>query len=132
MGTFKETISSCTNCSGEFLTNPTFVCENINGDVCTSDEGNQRVAMFISAGGLRFLYGGKSNTTYYQSFNPRGLATDGLGNILIADYFSHTVHMVDCEGRFLQYISTNKNNFPYALSIDNENRLLDHFSIVLH
>ncbi|XP_048770048.1 uncharacterized protein LOC125676195 [Ostrea edulis] len=123
-GRIKQTIASCANCSGEILKNPTFVCENINGDICTSDEGNQRVAVFLSAGGLRFLYGGKSNTKNFQSFNPRGLATDCLGNILIADYFNHTVHMMNCEGRFLQYISTNKINFPYALSIVNGNRLL--------
>ncbi|XP_048766302.2 tripartite motif-containing protein 3-like [Ostrea edulis] len=123
-GTVKQTIGSCTNSPGEILKNPTFVCENVNGDVCTSDEGNQRVAVFLPAGGLRFLYGGKTDTTNLQSFNPRGLATDCLGNILIADYFNHTVHMIDREGRFLQYISTNKIIFPYALSIDNGNRLL--------
>jgi hypothetical protein len=123
-GTPKQTIASCTNCLGEILKSPTFVCENINGDICASDEGNQRVAVFVSTGSLRFIYEEKAEKTIHQSFNPRGLAADCLGSILIADYFNHTIHMTDCKGRFLQCIATNKVKFPYALSIDNRNRLL--------
>ncbi|XP_062572556.1 tripartite motif-containing protein 2-like [Saccostrea cucullata] len=102
------------------LVKPTYVCVNSNSDICTSDEGRQMVFVFISSGDLKFMYKGKKG---FKSFTPRGLATDCLGNILIADYINHAIHVIDSEGNFLRYILKDI-NFPTALAIDDRRRLL--------
>ncbi|XP_062572554.1 E3 ubiquitin-protein ligase TRIM71-like, partial [Saccostrea cucullata] len=58
------------------LAKPSYVCENINSDICTSDEGKHMVFVFYSAGNLKNVYKGKSDKTEFTSFTPRGLATD--------------------------------------------------------
>ncbi|XP_062576346.1 uncharacterized protein LOC134238238 [Saccostrea cucullata] len=102
------------------LVNPTYVCVNSNSDICTSDEGRQMVFVFSSAGELKFIYRGKKR---FKSFTPRGLATDFMDNILIADYINHAIHVIDSEGYFMRYIMK-EINFPTALSIDERRRLL--------
>ncbi|XP_062572557.1 E3 ubiquitin-protein ligase TRIM71-like [Saccostrea cucullata] len=110
----------CISGSHHKLKNPTYVCVNSNSDICTSDEVKQTVFVFISSGDLKFMYKGKKG---YKSFTPRGLATDCLGNILIADYINHAIHVIDSEGNFLRYVLKDI-NFPTALAIDDRRRLL--------
>ncbi|XP_061192129.1 E3 ubiquitin-protein ligase TRIM71-like [Saccostrea echinata] len=110
-------------CSEHDLVNPSYVCENANSDICTSDSGKQMVVVFLSAGDLKFMYKGKSDEKEFTSFTPRGLATDCMANILIADYLSHTIHVIDSEGCILRKIVEDI-NFPTALSVDERKRLL--------
>ncbi|XP_061192128.1 E3 ubiquitin-protein ligase TRIM71-like [Saccostrea echinata] len=105
------------------LIKPTYVCANINTDICTSDEGQQMVFVFFAAGNLKLTYNGKFDNSVFTSFSPRGLAADCMGNILIADKQNHAIHVIDSDGYFLRYILNNI-NFPTALAIDDRKRLL--------
>ena len=57
-----------------------------------------------------------------KPFYPSGLCTDDLGHILITDLHNHSVHIVDKDGHFLQYLLTAKQGLtmPYNIDVDNQ------------
>ena len=57
-----------------------------------------------------------------KPFYPSGLCTDDLGHILITDLHNHSVHIVDKDGHFLQFLLTAKQGLtmPYNIDVDNQ------------
>lgn len=95
---------------------PTYIAENINGDICIS---NKDVDIFDKKGNFRFTYNGHRNT--HLEFQPRGICTDILGNILVADAGNHCVHVLDSNGNLhkLYDVSPKENNFqPVTLTVE--------------
>ncbi|XP_062603060.1 E3 ubiquitin-protein ligase TRIM71-like [Saccostrea cucullata] len=115
-----------TDQNGERLfINPWGVCENVNEDICVSDF-NSKVVVLTKSGNLRFKYDGKVlKQTLKKEFAPRGVATDSLGHILIADKDNNVVHLISQDADFLSYILTENDGIsrPYGISVDRHDNL---------
>ncbi|XP_062614897.1 E3 ubiquitin-protein ligase TRIM71-like [Saccostrea cucullata] len=116
-----------TDQTGESLfMNPKFVCENINDDICVSDWKLCKVVVLNKVGGLRFKYDGNVPSRRLKAtFNPRWVATDSLGHILIADRDNDAVHLISQDGNFLSYILTEDDGIsrPWGISVDTSDNL---------
>ncbi|XP_061167421.1 uncharacterized protein LOC133176302 [Saccostrea echinata] len=100
-----------------------YVAENKNSDICVSDIGSSTVIILNKKGELQFTYIGNLKSKKYSSFTPFGIATDPMSRILVADCYNDCVHVIDCDGQFLSYISGNGLSLPYGLSISKDNIL---------
>nr|XP_022308350.1 uncharacterized protein LOC111114351 [Crassostrea virginica] len=98
---------------------PHYITENINGDICTSDY-NKGAVVVSKSGQQRFSYTGQGSR-----FRPVGICTDVLGNILVFDEVSRTVHLLGQDGKFLSFILSEHHGIknPIGLCVDNENNL---------
>ena len=97
--------------------NPTKIAENLNGDIYISDA---EVYVFNKMGHFRFSYNGEEKTT--KSFQPRGICSDKIGNILVADIGNKCIHVLDINGKLqtLYYVSSSSSEEfdPITLAID--------------
>lgn len=99
---------------------PYYITKNLNGDICTSDLDKHAVVVVTASGKQRFCYANPES-----EFVPRGLCTDVLGHILVCDYSSETIHMLDQDGLFLRLLLTKKQgvDHPCSVCVDAENNL---------
>uniref|UniRef100_A0A8W8MTQ3 Tripartite motif-containing protein 2 n=1 Tax=Magallana gigas TaxID=29159 RepID=A0A8W8MTQ3_MAGGI len=99
---------------------PHYITENINGDVCVSDNNKHAVVVVDKSGQHRFLYTGQGS-----GFTPYGICTDLLGHILVCDDISNTVHLLDQDGQFLSLLLTPQQGVysPRSVCVDDENNL---------
>lgn len=91
-----------------FSSIPKFITENNNGDVVisalnmTSHEDKSGVVAVINQNGTsRFIYKGHPQAS---ELRPRGICTDALSHILVCDLKTHSVQMLDKDGKFLSYL----------------------------
>lgn len=87
---FKNLVSRNTKCRATYST---YIAENTNRDICIS---HKDVDVFDKKGNFRFSYYGHRNTNL--EFQPRGICTNTLGHILVADAGNHGVHVLDSNG----------------------------------
>ncbi|XP_061171145.1 uncharacterized protein LOC133180694 [Saccostrea echinata] len=101
---------------------PNYITENCNGDIVVSDY-DRAVVVTDHGGRHRFSYTGPPSGS---GLRPRGICTDALLNILVCDVNTHTVQMIDKDGRFLSLILTPKQgiNRPQGLYYDVKSHLL--------
>nr|XP_022336157.1 uncharacterized protein LOC111132621 [Crassostrea virginica] len=98
--TGKEIQNIQRNNQGQKLySDPRYIAENINGDICTSDYNKRAVVVVNKSGQHRFSYKGRGS-----EFLPWGICTDVLGHILVCDKDNKSVHLLDQDGRFLSII----------------------------
>ncbi|XP_062609329.1 uncharacterized protein LOC134271089 [Saccostrea cucullata] len=99
-----------------------YITENQNGDVIVSDLWNG-VVVVNGEGKYRFSY---KSPPSGQRLSPHGVCTDVLMHVLICDYNTNCVQMIDKDGNFLRFLLTNRNdmNEPRSLFYDNKNHLL--------
>nr|XP_034306152.1 uncharacterized protein LOC109617037 [Crassostrea gigas]XP_034306153.1 uncharacterized protein LOC109617037 [Crassostrea gigas] len=99
---------------------PHYITEKINGDVCVSDYNKHAVVVVDKSGQHRFSYTGQGSR-----FNPYGICTDLLGHILVCDNVSKTVHLLDQDGQFLSLLLTSQQGVecPRSVCVDDENNL---------
>ena len=75
------------------------------GNVFVSDWRNDRVQKFDPDGAFIAAFGesgsGEAHNDESQFNRPSGLAVDGSGNIIVADWGNERVQVIDGEGRFL-------------------------------
>ncbi|XP_061182625.1 uncharacterized protein LOC133190962 [Saccostrea echinata] len=96
---------------------PFYITENINGDICTSDYEKEAVVVVIKSGQHRFSYTGQES-----GFIPLGICTDVLGHILVCDI--NNVHLLDQDGQFLSLLVTRERGiYPISVCVDDENIL---------
>lgn len=95
---------------------PNFITENNNGNVAVSDSWSA-VVVTECGGGYRFTYTGHPAAS---NLTPHGICTDALSHILVCDYASSTVHMLDKNGHFVSHIVsvTQEMTAPHSLSYD--------------
>ncbi|XP_062571716.1 uncharacterized protein LOC134233737 isoform X1 [Saccostrea cucullata] len=100
--------------------NPHYITENINGDICTSDFNKWAVVVVNKSGQHKFSYTGQES-----KFRPYGICTDVLGHILVCDGVSNTVHLLDQDGQFLCLLLTQEQAIycPRSVCVDDENNL---------
>lgn len=77
-----------------------YMAENINTDICLSIE--DQVHVICANGFHRFSYSG---TSMPQPLLPRGLCTNTMGHILVADENNLGIHVLDKDGRFLAMLT---------------------------
>ena len=96
----------------------------VNQDIYICEE---EYSLFDSAGKvmavgadykLRYEYTGQGDS----AFIPVEGCTDLMGHVLITDFNNHRVHMLDQEGRFIQYILTSQQGLhrPVTIDVDRE------------
>lgn len=115
-GELKQTIQH--NSSGhELFKEPYFITENTNRDVVVSDLGHNAIIVTEFGGKHRYSYTGPPSG---PRLTPRGVCTDVLSHILVSDFKTHTIHMVDKDGRFLTHLLTRSDDIlePWGLSYD--------------
>lgn len=98
-----------------------YINENLNGDICLSMGA---VHVFRANGDHRFTYDGKE-ASMSQPFLPRGVCTDILGHIIIADENNHGIHVMDKDGKFQTVIKIPGESLatPISLCVDSQNNL---------
>ena len=82
---------------------PSYITENMNGDVVVSDLTRQAVIVTSREGIYRFSYTGPPKG---PALSPGGICTDALSHILVCDLQTKTVHMLGKNGAFLSYLLT--------------------------
>lgn len=87
--------------------------ENNNGDVCAYD------ADMLVVGELKDEF--DSDTTELRS--GRNIVTDSLSQIVVTDYNSSCLHIIDQNGLFLKCLKCHGLKQTNALSLDNDGRL---------
>eukprot|EP00105_Crassostrea_gigas_P009980 XP_011425116.1 PREDICTED: E3 ubiquitin-protein ligase TRIM71 [Crassostrea gigas] len=98
-----------------------YITENRNSDICISRD--DVIEVFTETGERRFEYTGhRPPPKWNQAFTPKGIATDSYCHILIADINNKCVHIIDQDGKFLQYIDCGMRR-PWGLCIDSHDFL---------
>ena len=97
------------------------LCQNRNGDICVADPALNAVVVVNVEGMLKFLYRGNA-VMLNGHFMPRSIATDINGLIITNDCYSHSVHILDCDGKFLRLIENPTGDG--GLRVDSDNNLL--------
>jgi hypothetical protein len=99
---------------------PYYVTENSNGDLCAADMIRDAVIVISSTGIFRFSYTG--NPSAGTHFEPHGLAADSQSNLIIADWTSRKLHVIDEDGHFLRCLDFLSNEYsmeiPTGVCID--------------
>lgn len=104
---------------------PAYITENLNGDVIVADLDKHALIVTDLEGNYRFSYSGPPPEC---ELDPRGVCTDGLGHILVCDWTTRSVQMIDKDGHFLSSLMTSgpsyTNKPPYGLWYDDKSHLL--------
>lgn len=101
------------------------ICENrLNQNICVSDMVC-KVVVLTSSGNVRFSYLGVQPTVSRLPFNPRGIACDKQGNILVADLDNHVIHLLRGDGVFVTHVlsSTSPISQPWGICVDSQNKV---------
>ncbi|XP_062588349.1 uncharacterized protein LOC134250029 [Saccostrea cucullata] len=104
---------------------PRFVCENkLTSDICVSDIENM-VIVLEKNGKFRGRYNGRLPSSCKDPFAPRGIDSDSLGNILVADVNNDFVHLLDKDVQFITHILSSINPVlqPWGLHVDYKDRV---------
>lgn len=106
----------------ELYKDPHKITENNNGDVVVSDWSGA-VVVTEREGKHRFSYTGHP---LGSAILPRGICTDALSNILVCDIGSKSIHLIDKNGHFLQFLltTTEDEDIPWCVSCDTKNHRL--------
>ncbi|XP_061195215.1 uncharacterized protein LOC133203452 [Saccostrea echinata] len=112
-----QTIQHDNNTGQGLYSYPYYITENRNGDVIVSDLWRDAVVVTDGVGRHRFSYTGPPSGS---GLRPRGICTDVLSHILVCDYNTCSVQILDCDGRFLSQIETRQHGIdgPRGLSYD--------------
>lgn len=114
------------NVRGEpIFSRPLFVCENIlNQNICVSDIDFKVIFLNLS-GEVCFNYKGIQPAGRRTSFEPRGIACDGEGNILVADVGNDVIHLLKSDGEFVTHVlsSISPISQPWGVFVDSKNRV---------
>ncbi|XP_056007533.1 uncharacterized protein LOC125666241 isoform X2 [Ostrea edulis] len=102
---------------------PYYITENNNGDIIVSDLSRDAVVVTERGGRHRFSYTGPPSGS---SLRPLGICTDALSHILVCNWNTHTVQMIDKDGHFLSLLLTRQHgiNRPRSLNYDDKTHLL--------
>ncbi|XP_061166029.1 protein PML-like [Saccostrea echinata] len=102
---------------------PAYITEN-NGDVIVSDYKRRVVIVTDRTGKHRFSYRGPPLGSIAELW-PRGVCTDSQENILVSDFYTQMVHIVNNDGHFLRYMHIDQGlRKPFGLCFDSEKNMV--------
>lgn len=87
---------------------PSYITENMNRDIVTSDFLKKSVVVVDKSGQHRFDYSGHDKNT---DFLPCGVCTDDFGYILVISCFEDNIHVLDQNGLFLNLVLDKHSHF---------------------
>ncbi|XP_050390564.1 E3 ubiquitin-protein ligase TRIM71 [Patella vulgata] len=121
-GTLLKRVDSRLNEKEKLFNSPKYVCVNINGDVCISDEDGKAILIFNKDLKLIGRYEGCKNT---NPFRPRGICCDRFGRIIVTDGDNHKIHLLSSSGEFIRYLLTEEDGVrgPVLVAIGPGNKL---------
>ena len=92
---------------------PYDITENINGDICISDDCKSAVVVVNKSGQYKFTCADQ-----FGFFHPGGICTDVLGHILVCNCFKDNVYMLNHDGEFesLIHISAPLSSIFYGIN----------------
>ncbi|KAJ8299302.1 hypothetical protein KUTeg_023362 [Tegillarca granosa] len=101
---------------------PYFICSSKNGDIIVGEY--TKVVVITQQGQKRFIYKGEKRKMK-TSFVPSDVVTDKHGHIIISDYYNSVLHVLDSDGKFVQYLMTPEHRCDKleGLDIDSSGRL---------
>ena len=102
--------------------NAQYMSENNNGDVCVADCNANTVVVLDKTGRVQFRYDG-SPARRRMKFHLREILTDALRQIIVTDYNTNCLHILDQNGQFLRCVDDCGLEEPDGLSVDSEGRL---------
>ena len=85
-------------------------------------DGKSETLVVDKTGRVQFRYNG-TPANRKAVFNPRGIVTDALNQIIVADYNNKCVHIIDQNGQFAICVDNCGLEKPYGLSVDSRGRL---------
>ena len=97
---------------------------DVNTDIAVIDRTSYddgRVVVLGKEGGVKWIYQGHPQiNTEDKPLDPRDIVTTLVGNIIVADYNNHTLHVISGEGELLTYKDMSDQGviFPMSLHID--------------
>ena len=100
---------------------PRYVAQSkVNSDLYISDSGADKVVSMDKDYRVRYEYTGQGDGG--SRFSPRGLCTDKAGRVLITDWNNHTVHILNKDGQFQQFLLTGEQGLrlPWSIDVDRE------------
>lgn len=103
-----------------------YIAENINGVICLSfDSSNSKSVILINPNGNHKLTYNGAGSFISRPFLPRGICTDILGHILIADENNHGIHVLNKEGVFLTMLTipSEPKTVPISLCVDKNDNI---------
>ncbi|XP_078330456.1 uncharacterized protein LOC144624498 [Crassostrea virginica] len=102
--------------------NPLYMSENKNGDVCVSDRNANTVVVVDKTGKVRFRYDG-TPARREKLFAPRYIVTDALSQIIVADIDNNCLHILNQNGQFLKCVGDCGIERPLALTKKNYSKV---------
>ncbi|XP_067652628.1 E3 ubiquitin-protein ligase TRIM56-like [Haliotis asinina] len=102
------------NCGKEIIHSPSFLCTTRTGNILVSDDSSGCVLCLATEGDVVFTYPTSRHTTLGY---PRGITSTSTGDILVADYYQHTVVHLTESGKFVRNILTKDDGVSYPLSV---------------
>ncbi|KAJ8310988.1 hypothetical protein KUTeg_011433 [Tegillarca granosa] len=84
----------------------------------------EKIVVLNKQGQRRFKYQAEGRQLK-ESFSPQYVVTDTQGHIIISDYYNSVVHVLDKNGKFIQYLISPEHgcHWPVGLDFDNHGRL---------
>ena len=89
-----------------------YITENVNGDIIVSDCKKDVIVVVDQLGIFRYVYSGTNN-----DLDVGPVVNDSKGLVFVADCKGNKIHILDGDGKFLQYIDSQGIKNPCALCI---------------
>jgi streptogramin lyase len=99
------------------------VKESPNGDACFVDYNAKEVIIISPQGNVKSRYAGHVLPSGSDEFCPHSITTDSHGHILVSDFETAYIHVLDMDGQFLSVIECNRLSSPLGVSVDSQDRL---------
>lgn len=90
------------------LCSPIYIAENKNGDIVIVNLTKKKVVLVDKSGAYRNSY--KGQYPYRREFSPRGICTDVHGHIMVVDFSSDSIHLLDQDLHFLTLLLTEEHH----------------------
>ena len=115
-------------CQTEFHS-PSYLHVDTNDNIIISDSWNHSVKIYTPGGKLSCQFNRLSEEEGNLKY-PNGVASDKQGNVLIADWGSHTVSVFSHQGEFLRYLVGRRDLLyhPAGVSVTGQHLAISEYS----